>query len=86
MEELFQKINIELPNQPSPKEKRKLLLHSIGGSWYVEKLGQKLPPLKKSKLSKRSQKEEDEIKRRLTEANQKWNDWKFIYTGINLSG
>ena len=43
----------------------------------MEKLGQKLPPLKKRKLSKKSQKEEDKIKRRLTEANQEWCDWKF---------
>ena len=44
----------------------------------MEKLVQKLPPLKKSKLSnKKNQKEEDKIKRRLTEANQEWNDWKF---------
>ena len=44
---------------------------------YVETLCQKLPPLKKSKLSKKSQKGEDKIKRRLTEANKEWNDWKF---------
>ena len=43
----------------------------------MKKLGQKLSPLKKSKLSKKPQKEEDEIKRKLTEANQYWNDWKF---------
>ena len=44
----------------------------------MKKLGQKLPPLKKSKLSKKSQKkEEDEIKRRLTEDNQYWSYWKF---------
>ena len=42
----------------------------------MNKLGQNLPPLKKSKLSKKSQKEEDKIKRRLTKANQYWNNWK----------
>ena len=51
MKELFQKIPVELPNQPSPKEKRKSLLHSIGGGCYVYKLGQKLPPLKKRRLT-----------------------------------
>ena len=50
MEELFQKINVKLPNQPIPKEKRKSLLHAIGGVWYVETLSQKLlTPVKKSK-------------------------------------
>ena len=63
-------------NSPVPK-KLKLLLHAIGGGWYLQKLGQNLPPLKKSRLSKKSQKEEDEINRRLTEASQYWNDSKF---------
>ena len=43
----------------------------------MKKLGQKLPPLKKMRLSKKSKKEDDEKKRRLTETNQYWNDRKF---------
>ena len=39
MEELLKKIPVKLPNKPSPNEKRKSLLHDIGGGWYVEKLG-----------------------------------------------
>ena len=35
-----------------------------------------LPPLRRSTLSKKSQDKEDEIKK-LYEANQWWNDWKF---------
>ena len=56
MNKLFQKISVELNKQPSPKEKRKSLLHAIGGGWYVNKLGQKLPPLRISRLSKKPQK------------------------------
>ena len=56
MEELFHKIPVKIPNKPSPKEKRKSLLLAIGGSWYVDKLGQKLSPLKKSKLRKKYRK------------------------------
>ena len=56
MKELFQKIRVELPNQPSPKEKLRSLLHAIVGGWYVEKLGQKLPPQKKGKSSKKNKK------------------------------
>ena len=48
MKVLFQKIPVKLPNQSSPKEKRKSLLHAIGGGWYVEKLGKKPTPLKKT--------------------------------------
>ena len=43
----------------------------------MNKLGQKEPPLKKSILSKKSQKEEDEINRKLTKANQCFIYWKF---------
>ena len=74
---MSQKIPVEHPKQPISKEKRKSLLHAIGGGWYVKKLGQQLPPLKKRKLSRKTQKEEDEIKRKLQESNQYWNDWKF---------
>ena len=42
----------------------------------MEKLVQKIPPLKKRKSSKKKE-EENEIKRKLTEANQAWHDWKF---------
>ena len=77
LNKLFQKIPVELPKRPSPKEKIKSLLHAIGGGWYVKKLGHKLPPLKKRILNKKTQKQEDEIKRKLTEANKYWNDWKF---------
>ena len=77
MNNFFQKIQVEFPDQSSPKEKRKSLLHTIVGGWYVNKLGHRLPPLKKSKLSKKSQKEGGEIKRRLTESNQYCNGWKF---------
>ena len=56
MKLLFQKIPVELPNQPSPKEKRKWLLHAIVCGWYVEKLVQKLPPLQKRTFSKKNNK------------------------------
>ena len=56
MKGLFQKIPVGLSNQHSPKEKRKSLLHAIGGGWYVDKLGQKLPPPKNSKSSKKKKK------------------------------
>ena len=40
----------------------------------MNKLGQNLPPLNKKKLSKKYQKEEDEIKGKLKKSNQDWND------------
>ena len=43
----------------------------------MEKLVQKLPPLKKRKLSKKWQEEGGKIKRILIEDNQEWYDWRF---------
>ena len=77
IEKLFHKTPVELPYQPSPNEKRKSLLYDIGGACYVEKLGQKLPELKRNKSGKKNQKEEDKINRILTEAIKMWNDWNF---------
>ena len=37
MKELFQNIQVEIPNKPSPKEKRTSLLNAIEGVCYVEK-------------------------------------------------
>ena len=43
----------------------------------MNKLGQKIPPIKKRILSKKNPKQEGEIKRKLTDANQYWNKWRF---------
>ena len=67
---MFHKIPVKLPNKSITKEKLKSLLHSIVGGWYVEKLGQNLPLLKKRKLSKKIQEEEGKITKKLTEENQ----------------
>ena len=40
----------------------------------MDQLEHKLPPRKKSKLSKKRQEESDKINRRLTEENQEWRD------------
>ena len=77
MKTLFLKIPVELPKQPSTKVKNQSLLHAIGDGWYVNKLGQKLPPLNKKRLNKKSPKDDDEIKRKLYKSNQARNDWKF---------
>ena len=43
----------------------------------MNKLGQKIQPLKKIRLRKKAQEKEDEIKRKLHKSNQDWNVWKF---------
>ena len=54
---LFPKIPAQLPKpQSSLREKRKSLLNDIGGEWCMNKLNDKLPTLKKRKLSKKHKK------------------------------
>ena len=56
----------------------------IGGGWYMEKISRGLPPLKKTNLSKKAQERQDEIQKKLYEANRWWNDWKFQLHWNNL--
>ena len=77
MKKLFQKIQVELPKQPSPKKNANnyyMLLEVVG---MCKKLPQKLPSPKKRRLRKKNPKKDDEIKRKLTKADQYWNSWKF---------
>ena len=36
-----------------------------------------LPPLRRTKLSKKAQERQDEIQKKLHEYNKWWNDWRF---------
>ena len=38
MKNMFQKIPVELPKPPSPRDKHQSLLYAIGGGWYMKKL------------------------------------------------
>ena len=54
----------------TPKQKFQKLMTDIGGGWWIEKSSKGLPPLKRSKISKKAQYKGDEMKK-LYEAN-KW--------------
>ena len=60
----------------NPKEKIQKMLIDIGGGWYTEKSVRGLPPLKRTKLSKKAQERKDVIQKKLYEANRWLNDWK----------
>ena len=53
------------------------MITDIGDGWYLEKCEKGLPPLKRKKLSKKSQERDDFIKNKLFQSNRWWNDWKF---------
>ena len=61
----------------TPRENNQQLITDIGGGWYLEKCKKGLPPLKRTKLGKKSQEREDLIKNELFKSNMWWNDWKF---------
>ena len=42
----------------------------IGGGWYLKKIAKGLPPLRISKLSKKSQDKENEIKKHISEPDR----------------
>ena len=50
---------------------------NICGGWYMGKSAKGLPPSKRPKLSKKAQEKEDEIQKKLYEANKWWNDRKY---------
>ena len=49
---MFQKIPVEIPKPLGHKGKRRSLLHAIGDDWHMKKLDEKIPLLKKQKISK----------------------------------
>ena len=51
----------------------------IGGGWSMGKGAKGLPPLRRTKLSKKSQEMQNEIQKKLYEANKWWNDCKFQF-------
>ena len=61
----------------SQDKKQQKLLTEICGGWYMEKITKGLPPLRKQKLSKKSQEKYDKIKNKLYTDNRNWNDCKF---------
>ena len=50
---MFQETPVRLPKPHITKGKYQSLLHAIGGGWYINKLSEKLSPLKKRKLRKK---------------------------------
>ena len=52
----------------------------IGDGWYLEKCAKGLPPLNRTKLSKKAQERHDLIKNKLFQSNMWCNDWKFSIT------
>ena len=61
----------------SQDKKHQKLLTKIDGGWYMEKITKGIPPLRKQKLSKKSQERDDKIQKKLYTDNRSCNDWKY---------
>ena len=77
MKEMFKKIPQTIIKALTTKPKGQEIMTDIAGGWYMGKSAKGLPPLKRSKLNKKSQEKEDEILKYIYEADKWCNGWKF---------
>ena len=61
MEEMFKQIPQNVERAVNSREKNQKLMTDIGGGWYLKKCERGLPPLKRTKLSKKAQDRHDLI-------------------------
>ena len=76
MIDLLRKIPTKKSEPHSQDKKFQLLLADIGGAWYTRKSIQKIPQLRKQKISKKAQYNYCKVKRNLQTNHWNWNDWK----------
>ena len=74
---MFMQIPQNVEISLTPKQKIQKLMTDIGGGWYIGKSARGLPPLNKTKPSKKSQERQDVIQKKLFETNRWRKDWKF---------
>ena len=74
---MFKKIPQNVEKPLTSREKNQKLITDIGGGWYLKKCEKGIPPLKRTKLSKKAQERHDLILKKLYESNRWWNGCKF---------
>ena len=80
--EIPQTIKIAL----TPKQKFQKLITYTGGGWYMEKSDRGLPPLRRTKLSKKSQERQDEIKKNSMKLISGGMIGNYNFIGTNFNG
>ena len=63
MKYISKQIPLTMKKALTPKQKVQKLMTDIGGGWYMGKSAKGLPPLSRTKLVKKSQENQDEIKK-----------------------
>ena len=77
MVEMFKMIPQIFEKPLNTREKNQKWITDIGGGWYLEKCAKGLTPLKRTKLSIKTQERHDLIKNKLFQSSMWWNDRKF---------
>ena len=65
MKDMFKQIPQNVEKALTSREKNQKLMTDIGGGWYLNFFEKGLPPLKRTKLSKKAQDRHDLIKKTL---------------------
>ena len=76
MKEMFKQIPQNVEKPLNSREKSQKLMTDIGDGWCLKKCARGLPPLNRTKLSKKAQDRHDLILKNLYEYNRWWNDRK----------
>ena len=76
MEEMFNQIPQIFGRALTSIVKKSKLMTDIRGGWYMKKSARGIPPFKRTKLSRKAQKMQDVIQKKLYAANRWWNIWK----------
>ena len=61
MNKMFKTIPQNVEKSLTSREKNQKLITDIGGGWYLKKCAKGLPPMKRTKLSKKAQETDDLI-------------------------
>ena len=75
MKDMFKQITTTITKALSPKQKVQKLMIEIGGGWYMEKIAKGITLLNRPRLRKKSQDQEDKIKK-IYKADKWWDDWR----------
>ena len=65
MKLMFRQIPQTIKIALTPKKKPQKPMTDSSGGWYTEKSARGLPPMRRTKLSKKSQERQDEIKKNI---------------------
>ena len=82
---MFKKIPQTIKKELTPKQKVQKLMTDIGGGWYMKNSAKGIPPLRITKLSKKAQERQGEIKKNYMKliSGGMIGDYNCIVTNLN---